>query len=929
MIRVDAVSATRDFPISSQMAEPTKTKLKRRSSRKDLEDYHLDGGQTRELEQKRSREQVSCAECRRLKIKCDKKIPCQSCQRRGCATLCPNGSLSTGQGTRFVLAATEHLHRRISKLSGRIRQLEDALAALQSRSSSDPHPLLHADLLSSDEKDEEPMMDDSSGGSGPTSDLIDAFGTLSIADHGISRFFGPTGGSERLLISCISSPTSSPRDTPTRNDSRTSGDLSLFSHSFPFTPVGSSTDIRSLIESHLPTWERAHELAGVYVQQISWFFRGITRTQLFDDMLPAIYRRHPPLPGEDYTGPHDLALLFIIFAVASLLQPDPSNALAEHFQQVSRQAMALQSVLEKPSIVTIQLLHLLSIYNAMSGVDFQSDTSMETTWSLVTLAAHLSQTIGLHRDSARWGLSPKMVQRRRIVFWCLFVADTYQSLTTGRPPSFSVAYIDCSLPEPESPAGKLSSWSTWHFRFSAQVVAEVTAKILTAEAPSYATIMELDKKVREFPIPEGSPHSASDFGASLQHCTLEHVRETILMYIHRGFFAQAIIEHPENPLKSQYAPSFLAAYRASATILKSISQQFDMWPNSTARFWIMWISGFTAGVAFGTVVTRGPRSPLAHSAMSELEKACVLFSKASVYSVRATKALSILTRLREKALYALGALQNTAADVGDTSWIKEEDAEEDELSIFAGHTRFISVKKPALTQPRDRNVKNYTPPSSQSRHPSRTNSSATSYQTTFGTTPQPPQQMMSVAAVNNWVSSVEDRRHKGGFMPLLPLDDHPQSIRYPYVPSERTHQVELSTSYGWSSQPSHHSSPSELSLPPLRHYQHASSASGPGAVPRQFGNLHYGSLLPESSLPPLDPQSPTQRYSQLLHSNPQYDLRQDQSQSFQSYAAAPTFNPQLADLGLAPRDSRLEERWSSFMQDSTLLEDINFRGNSN
>lgn len=55
--------------------------------------------------------------------------------------------------------------------------------------------------------------------------------------------------------------------------------------------------------------------------------------------------------------------------------------------------MALQSVLEKPSIVTIQLLHLLSIYNAMSGVDFQSDTSMETTWSLVTLAAHLSQTV--------------------------------------------------------------------------------------------------------------------------------------------------------------------------------------------------------------------------------------------------------------------------------------------------------------------------------------------------------------------------------------------------------------------------------------------------------------------------------------------------------------------------------------------------------
>jgi hypothetical protein len=31
---------------------------------------------------------------------------------------------------------------------------------------------------------------------GPSGDVIDAFETLSIWDHGISRFFGPTGGCE-------------------------------------------------------------------------------------------------------------------------------------------------------------------------------------------------------------------------------------------------------------------------------------------------------------------------------------------------------------------------------------------------------------------------------------------------------------------------------------------------------------------------------------------------------------------------------------------------------------------------------------------------------------------------------------------------------------------------------------------------------------
>jgi hypothetical protein len=35
----------------------------------------------------------------------------------------------------------------------------------------------------------------------------------------------------------------------------------------------------------------------------------------------------------------------------------------------------------------------MSVYNAMSGNDLTSETSMELTWSLVTLAAHLSQTV--------------------------------------------------------------------------------------------------------------------------------------------------------------------------------------------------------------------------------------------------------------------------------------------------------------------------------------------------------------------------------------------------------------------------------------------------------------------------------------------------------------------------------------------------------
>jgi len=68
------------------------------------------------------------------------------------------------------------------------------------------------------------------------------------------------------------------------------------------------------------------------------------------------------------------------------------------------------------------------------------------------------------------------------------------------------------------------------------------------------------------------------------------------MYLHRSFFAQAIMDHPLNPLKSPYAHSFVASYRAASTILKSVKEQFALFPNSCARFWTMWTFAFTAAV---------------------------------------------------------------------------------------------------------------------------------------------------------------------------------------------------------------------------------------------------------------------------------------------------------------------------------------------
>lgn len=99
------------------------------------------------------------------------------------------------------MAATEHFHKRISSMSNRIRQLEDALAILQASHSHEQHPLLEDDLLFIDNENlEPPTTAEGSELEDPTEAVINAFGTMSIMDRGVSRFFGPTGGPEGLLI---------------------------------------------------------------------------------------------------------------------------------------------------------------------------------------------------------------------------------------------------------------------------------------------------------------------------------------------------------------------------------------------------------------------------------------------------------------------------------------------------------------------------------------------------------------------------------------------------------------------------------------------------------------------------------------------------------------------------------------------------------
>ncbi|TDL15881.1 hypothetical protein BD410DRAFT_81432 [Rickenella mellea] len=630
-------------------------------------------------------------------------------------------------------------------MSERIRQLEDALAILQSRVSNETHPLLRDELLSlkvrKPEDERETQMGSGSGGGGAGGagdeggegeEFVDAFGTLSISDKGSSMFFGAAGGTERLLmnddesfptpqpsIATATSPAST-RDSASPSLHSVSPSILRFSASFPFTPMGSTpAKIQELIESHLPPWDRAQILVSVYLENAGWIYRAVSPEQVTEELLPIIYQRASGVPEQQvqlqhdelhtantYSGPHDLALLLMIFAIGALvdLQQEPYNAEAEHYYHLAKAAITLQNVLEKPEMATIQALQLLSIYSAMYQTDVAGhETNMEMSWGLIRLCVQLAETIGLHRDSARWGLSPKEVQRRRALFWDLYTREVWQSLSTGRPPSITLPYVDCQFPLDSeakiNEQGKTDEgFGSWFYRFSCECVAKVAEKTLVAQVPSYATILELDRLVRDFPTPEWPENLPRNTPSMIMiHSVLGHMREVILQSIHRSFFAQALIDDPVNPLRSQYAPSFLSAWRTSAHILKEVKEQYSAIPELAARFWSNWTYAFASAIVFGSVVTRGPSCEMAGGALKELDEAVELFSSASKTSRRAAKALNILQRLQAKAHTAYASVNKgprvlpPSSDLSDLLRVPDDEGE-DELALYGGRTRLVSKR---------------------------------------------------------------------------------------------------------------------------------------------------------------------------------------------------------------------------------------------
>ncbi|TFK17318.1 hypothetical protein FA15DRAFT_337891, partial [Coprinopsis marcescibilis] len=411
---------------------------------------------------------LSCAECRRSKLKCDRIFPCQSCVRRGCAGICPDGTLAATKGNKVLMAHAQRLQEQVKTLTARIHELENQLGQPGVKNES-----LQPSLIPTDGLDGQAKYHGETAGSEYFQDL------LPRTSHTHDEF------------STSSSNSRHPPDLPP--------DIIDLLHAFPFG-IRDRHYSRGAFQHYIPGRDRAAYLSNLYFIHIGWMYEPISRADFTASILDVIY-----VNGErrlDSIHSHKLSVFFIILANGAVFDDDHNvGSISRTYHALSRAAFSLDSIYEEATCATVQAMFLIVrfLYNA------DRDRNEER-WLLTGLNCRLAHMIGLQRDSANWNLPSDEIQRRRQIFWELFTWDAWTGVVNGRPAALAVQHTDCQFPDDLEAAilpGKERDlgWHAWKLRYAANVITASSFHVFNPRTPPYEALLDLDKKIRAFPLP--------------------------------------------------------------------------------------------------------------------------------------------------------------------------------------------------------------------------------------------------------------------------------------------------------------------------------------------------------------------------------------------------------------------------------------------
>jgi hypothetical protein len=128
---------------------------------------------------------------------------------------------------------------------------------------------------------------------------------------------------------------------------------------------------------------------------------------------------------------HELGLVFAILAMGTLhnLELEANDPLATEYMDLAKRSLTRGNFLQHNTIAALQTLHVI----AHVHLETEGGKNGDSAWPLWGLSMRLVLAMGLHRDGYRWGLSPEVVQERRLVYWQCQSTDVMQANCFSRP----------------------------------------------------------------------------------------------------------------------------------------------------------------------------------------------------------------------------------------------------------------------------------------------------------------------------------------------------------------------------------------------------------------------------------------------------------------------------------------------------------------
>jgi len=695
---------------------------------------------------------LACAECRRSKLKCDRRVPCQACIRRGCATICPEGTLAATKGNKALQARNERLEEQARNLKDRIKELENELSESRRINQSN-------DSISVESPIEEPNPPPAQ-----SPRLEAAIGSLAITEEGSAKYYGSTSSSEYLsaLLPGHGPESALDRQRDPKHLDIPPEILQLI-YAFPLGLKDCRYD-SSIFQRYIPLRDVAQRYVALHYEYAAWQFNPFPSKEFYMEIFDYIYLPGVENPTLSTIHPHQLALFFSVLAHGAFYSRNSSTAsiaTQERYHALSCGALSLAPIARGVTCSTVQAL-----FSIIRFLYYSVRSASEEHFLLFAVTVRAAQMMGIHCDGSAWTLEKAELQRRRTIFWDLYTYDAWGSFVQGRPPVIHLEYCDCKFPHSETSQPAELGWHEWKHQYTATFLPPTLKLAFNITKVPYEKLVELDRSIRGYPVPpqlqspflgtDNRPWSGHAPTALMQYNTIV-MKEASIMYLHRSYAAIAIRSCPSDPLNHQFGGSVLAAYRSACRIWLSLKGVHVVHPDAVAHVWFFWSGVYSACMFFAALVLGSPGCSLSQEALLELNKAYEFYEKGSAL-LRPPNSMAILSQLKAQAHDTFAAYHR---DPSATS-----QRPNDELSLVGGNhglIRHISRSPPQSSSGRDISSPSMSP-TSRSSEPIRTTLQmrTSSIRTAFTPEQTPEPETPSWYPTSRMHSSFETSSLRGG-----------------------------------------------------------------------------------------------------------------------------------------------------------------------